>query len=57
VHKVKRFTDFCSTGACSVPDPYAGGPQGFELVLDLVEDAAQGFLRHIRAELGVSGQA
>jgi protein-tyrosine phosphatase len=51
VHKVKRFTDFCATGACSVPDPYAGGPKGFELVLDLVEDAAQGLLRHIRAEL------
>jgi protein-tyrosine phosphatase len=30
-----------------VPDPYYGGPQGFELVLDLVEDAAQGFLQHL----------
>jgi protein-tyrosine phosphatase len=51
-HKIRLFTDFCSSGACEVPDPYAGGPEGFEEVLDLVEDAAQGFLRHVRAQLG-----
>jgi len=50
-HKLKMFTDFSSKNAQYVPDPYAGGPQGFELVLDLVEDAAQGLLRHIQAEL------
>ncbi len=31
-----------------VPDPYYGGAQGFEHVLDLVEDAAQVLLQHIR---------
>ncbi len=31
-----------------VPDPYYGGAQGFERVLDMVEDAAQGLLQHIR---------
>ncbi|MDO8312750.1 MAG: low molecular weight protein-tyrosine-phosphatase [Sideroxyarcus sp.] len=31
-----------------VPDPYYGGVHGFERVLDLVEDAAEGLLRHIR---------
>jgi protein-tyrosine phosphatase len=31
-----------------VPDPYYGGAQGFEHVLDLVEDASAGLLRHIR---------
>ncbi|MDB5925045.1 MAG: low molecular weight phosphotyrosine protein phosphatase [Betaproteobacteria bacterium] len=46
-HKLKMLTDFCSNGECTVPDPYAGGPQGFEFVLDLVEDAAQGLLRQI----------
>ena len=51
-HKLKMLTDFSSQHAQYVPDPYAGGPQGFELVLDLVEDAAQGLLRHIQAELG-----
>jgi protein-tyrosine phosphatase len=33
-----------------IPDPYYGGAQGFERVLNMVEDAAQGFLRHIRTE-------
>ncbi len=32
----------------AVPDPYYGGPQDFERVLDMAEDAAQGLLRHIR---------
>jgi protein-tyrosine phosphatase len=36
-----------------VPDPYYGGPQEFERVLDLVEDAAQALLDEIRAKLGL----
>ena len=32
-----------------VPDPYYGGEQGFETVLDMVENAAAGLLRHIRS--------
>lgn len=32
-----------------VPDPYYGGADGFERVLDMVEDAAEGLLQHIRA--------
>jgi len=31
-----------------VPDPYYGGENGFEHVLDLIEDASQGLLMHIR---------
>lgn len=31
-----------------VPDPYHGGNEGFELVLDLVEDAAAGLLKSIQ---------
>jgi protein-tyrosine phosphatase len=31
-----------------VPDPYFGGPDGFEHVLDLVEEAAWGLLDDIR---------
>ncbi len=30
-----------------VPDPYFGGADGFERVLDMVEDAANGLLQHI----------
>src|SRR5512146_2908735 len=33
-----------------VPDPYYGGADGFERVLDMVEDAAHGLLQHIRQE-------
>jgi protein-tyrosine phosphatase len=36
-----------------VPDPYYGGAQGFELVLDMAEDAAAGLLQHIKKKLGV----
>lgn len=31
-----------------VPDPYYGGEDGFERVLDMVEDAAEGLLFHIK---------
>lgn len=31
-----------------VPDPYYGGERGFDLVLDMVEDAAQGLLESLR---------
>ena len=31
----------------AVPDPYYGGPQGFEQVLDLLEEAAEGLLREL----------
>ena len=32
-----------------VPDPYYGGPEGFDRVLDLIEDASQGLLDAIKA--------
>jgi protein-tyrosine phosphatase len=35
-------------GVQEVPDPYYGGAEGFNTVLDLVEGAAQGLLDHIR---------
>jgi protein-tyrosine phosphatase len=31
-----------------VPDPYYGGPQGFERVLDMLEDASQGLLEALK---------
>jgi len=33
-----------------VPDPYYGGEDGFERVLDMVEDGAAGLLLHIRKQ-------
>lgn len=42
--KIFRMTDFCTkmTAYDEVPDPYYGGGKGFELVLDLLEDAVGG---------------
>jgi protein-tyrosine phosphatase len=31
-----------------VPDPYYGGKTGFEDVLDLVEDACEGLILHVK---------
>ena len=36
-----------------VPDPYYGGSDGFEQVLDLVEEGSRGLLARIRAEHGL----
>jgi protein-tyrosine phosphatase len=33
-----------------VPDPYYGGPNGFEEVLDLVEAATRGLIQHLRRQ-------
>ena len=41
------MTDFCTRTTPNpdkVPDPYYGGEAGFELVLDLLEDACEGLL-------------
>lgn len=35
-------------GPAEVPDPYGGGPEGFEHVLDLLEAAADGVLDRLR---------
>jgi len=38
-------------GVIAVPDPYYGGPAGFDHVLDLVEDACDGLVAQLQAEL------
>jgi len=46
--KLFKMTDFCTkSGYEEVPDPYYGGDAGFELVLDLLEDACEGLLEKI----------
>ena len=51
-HKLQRFTVWCSRhSSVDVPDPYYGGAQGFEHVLDLVEDGCSGLLQHVRSRL------
>jgi protein-tyrosine phosphatase len=50
--KLCLLTDFSSTGARTIPDPYGGGAEGFERVLDLIEDSARGLLRTLAHRLG-----
>ncbi|MBA3492122.1 MAG: low molecular weight phosphotyrosine protein phosphatase [Rubrobacteraceae bacterium] len=46
---VRPFLDFSATlSEREVPDPYSGGPNEFEHVLDLVEEASEGLLDDIR---------
>ena len=48
--KIRRMTDFCEkTKIASVPDPYYGGNQGFETVIDIIEDACEGFLKYLKS--------
>ncbi len=48
-HKVHPMVKFCQEpNVPHVPDPYYGGAQGFERVLDILEDHCQGLLKHIQ---------
>ena len=48
--KIHRMTEFCrhSPQWDHVPDPYYEGHEGFELVLDLLEDACEGLLDDLK---------
>ena len=51
--KVRLFCEFCTVHEeTEVPDPYYGGPEGFNKVLDLLEDGCAGVLEHVRRSLG-----
>ncbi|WP_243454035.1 low molecular weight protein-tyrosine-phosphatase [Oceanisphaera pacifica] len=43
-HKLRLLLSFSQQATQEVPDPYYGGEQGFEQVLDLVESACEGIL-------------
>ena len=46
---VRPFLDFATDSPeREVPDPYYSGPQGFDHVLDLVEEASKGLLEDLR---------
>ncbi|MDR1717282.1 MAG: low molecular weight protein-tyrosine-phosphatase [Dysgonomonas sp.] len=47
--KVYRMVDFSNRfGHDHIPDPYYSGADGFELVLDLLEDACEGLLDKLK---------
>ncbi len=51
--RLHLFLDFArDTTVREVPDPYYGGADGFEQVLDLVENASRGLLEVVRERLG-----
>lgn len=51
-HRVRSFCSFCEKHSkTEVPDPYYGGSQGFEEVLDLLEDGCQGVLKWAQQEI------
>ena len=51
--RVRLFLEFApDMGTDEVPDPYYGGGNGFEHVLDLIEAASLGLIRHIKTQHG-----
>ena len=49
--RLRLFLEFApQTGISDVPDPYYGGPNGFEDVLDLIEAASRGLVEHLRQQ-------
>ncbi|MEG4104596.1 low molecular weight protein-tyrosine-phosphatase [Microcoleus sp. S13_C5] len=46
--KVRLMCDFCQKyDIKEVPDPYYGGPEGFDRVIDLLHDASEGLLNYV----------
>jgi protein-tyrosine phosphatase len=49
--RLLRSFDAGAPAGAAVPDPYAGGPDGFAHVLDLCEAACRGLLAHVAGRL------
>jgi len=49
--KIKLFLDYAKSQESEVPDPYYGGAAGFDIVLDLIEEASLGLLKEIKQRL------
>lgn len=48
-YKIELFLDYAyNFPEQEVPDPYYGGPKGFEFVLDLIEDASNGLIQQLK---------
>ena len=51
LNKLHMMMNFAQEyGYDEVPDPYYGGDEGFELVLDLLEDAGKGLYRFVKKD-------
>jgi protein-tyrosine phosphatase len=50
-HKVRMMCDFCTEhSSADVPDPYYGGTEGFNYVIELLMDACSGLLQHLKTK-------
>ncbi|MCB9073817.1 MAG: low molecular weight phosphotyrosine protein phosphatase [Bdellovibrionaceae bacterium] len=48
--KIFKLVDFCADKKYkTVPDPYYGGPEDFETVLNIIEDGCHGLLQKIKS--------
>ena len=59
--KLSKLTDYLRPGGAftsfhEIPDPYYSGQDGFELVMDLLDDACQGLLQHVVEQRGIQQQ-
>lgn len=60
--RLRRLSEFIPNshplaGSPVVPDPYYGGPAGFEHVLDLIEAATEGLVAHLQMRLAYLDKA
>ena len=52
LHKIRGLAEFLqNTQASSIPDPYYGGEQEFEHVLNLIEEASEGLMKFMLQKL------
>ncbi len=52
--KIRLMCDFCTQHSLKeVPDPYYGGAEGFNQVIDLLLDACDGLLTYVKQQLAV----
>jgi len=49
--RIHLLLDFAECDEAEVPDPYYGQGRGFEIVLNLVEEAAEGLLKEIQTNI------
>lgn len=50
VHMLREFDPMSTPDDLDVPDPYYGGPNGFDEVIDLVEAACRGLLDEVLSQ-------
>jgi len=51
--RIALLRSFADEPEADVPDPYYGGPGGFDEVFDICESACRALLAHIRAAHGL----